>query len=127
MAIFSNDSAKYEATYAEEAAMIEASELIAEALEASGMTRSDLARALHVPKSEITARLKGERNITVRKLAQTLHALGAQLDLNITTKPQSARKFLTDDSPIPAMMRTKTEAEPHPDPRRQFKRFIEQR
>ena len=91
MAIFSHDSAENTVTYAEEKAMIEASELIAEALEVSGMTRSDLARALGVPKSEITARLKGERNITVRKLARTLHALGAQLDLKVTTKPPSAR------------------------------------
>lgn len=93
MAIFSNDSADYESTYAEEAAMIDASELIAEALEESGMTRSDLARTLGVPKSEITARLKGERNITVRKLARTLHALGAQLELNIATKPASTREL----------------------------------
>lgn len=127
MAIFSNDSADYESTYAEEAAMIDASELIAEALEESGMTRSDLARTLGVPKSEITARLKGERNITVRKLARTLHALGAQLELNIATKPASTRKFFTQDSPIPAAIRAKTEAESHPDHRRQIQKFLEQR
>lgn len=86
MAIFSNDSIEYHATYAEEAAMLEASELIAEALEISGMTRTELAQALNVPKSEITARLKGERNITVRKLARTLHAMGTQLELNVTAK-----------------------------------------
>lgn len=86
MAIFANDSIEYQATYAEEAAMLEASEVIAEALEISGMTRTELAQALNVPKSEITARLKGERNITVRKLARTLHAMGAQLELNVTAK-----------------------------------------
>lgn len=86
MAIFSNDSAGYRAVYAEESAMIDASELIAEALEISGMSRSELARALGVPKSEITARLKGERNITVRKLARTLHAMDTQLQLSIKAK-----------------------------------------
>lgn len=60
MAILANDSIEYQATYAEEAAMLEASELIAEALEISGMTRTELAQALNVPKSEITARLKGK-------------------------------------------------------------------
>lgn len=84
MAIFTNTNAEYKVTYAEEAAMIDASELIAEALEASGMTRTELARALDVPKSEITARLKGERNITLRKLARTLHVLGAKLELTIS-------------------------------------------
>ncbi|GAA2033687.1 hypothetical protein GCM10009720_12740 [Yaniella flava] len=78
--------------------MIDASELIAEALEASGMTRSELARALGVPKSEITARLKGERNITVRKLARTLHAMGAQLELRINLKSSPSSKFLAESS-----------------------------
>lgn len=99
MAIFSNDSAEYQATYAEESAMIDASELIAEALEASGMTRSELARELGVPKSEITARLKGERNITVRKLARTLHVMGAQLELGVKLKPSPSRNFLAEGSP----------------------------
>ncbi|TFD46981.1 XRE family transcriptional regulator [Cryobacterium frigoriphilum] len=61
--------------------MVDASELIASALERSGMTRADLARALGVSRSEVTARLAGERNITVRKLAATLHVLGLRLEL----------------------------------------------
>lgn len=90
MAIFTNQTPEYQATYAEEAAMIEASELIAEALEASDMSRAELARALGVPKSEVTARLKGERNITVRKLAHTLHVLGAKLEFGVTMGTSSA-------------------------------------
>lgn len=84
MTIFDTNDPEYEAVYAQEAAMIDASELIAEALEKSGMTRAELARTLNVSKGEITARLKGERNITVRKLAETLHALGARLDLSMS-------------------------------------------
>lgn len=72
----------YDALYAQEAAMIDAAELIAGALEASGMTRADLARRLGVSRAEVTERLKGERNITVRKLAETLHALGERLTLD---------------------------------------------
>ena len=80
--VFPVGDSTYDAIYAEESAMVDASEVIASALEASGMTRTDLARALGVSKSEVTARLTGERNITVRKLAATLHALGARLELS---------------------------------------------
>ncbi|TQM66177.1 helix-turn-helix protein [Klugiella xanthotipulae] len=72
------------AIYAEEAAMVDAGEVIASALEASGLSKSELAAKLNVSKSEITARLEGERNITVRKLAATLHAMGFSLGLNAT-------------------------------------------
>lgn len=75
--------AEFDAVYAEEAAMVDASELIAAALLASGKTKTELARALGVSKSEISARLAGERNITVRTLAATLHALGDRLELRL--------------------------------------------
>lgn len=81
MGIFDTGNAEYAAAYSEEAAMVDASELIANALERSAMTKSELARALNVSKSEITARLAGERNITVRSLAKTLHVLGENLEL----------------------------------------------
>lgn len=82
MGLFPTDDPQYKAVYAEEAAMVDASELIARALEASGLTRADLARALNVTRSEVTERLRGDRNITVRNLAATLHALGAALKLD---------------------------------------------
>ncbi|MFJ6003557.1 helix-turn-helix domain-containing protein [Arthrobacter sp. NPDC092385] len=66
--------------------MVDASELIAEGLISSGMSRADLARALGVRPGEVTARLKGERNITVRNLAKTLEALGLRLELGATKK-----------------------------------------
>ena len=81
--LFPVGDSKYDATYAEESAMVDASELIAVALESSGKSRTALARALGVSKSEVTDRLTGERNITVKKLAATLHALGAKLTLSV--------------------------------------------
>lgn len=90
-AVFPVGDADYDAIYAQEAAMVDASELIARALEMSGMTRADLARRLGVSRAEITARLKGERNITVRTLAETLHALGEKLVLE-TTPPRSEQR-----------------------------------
>jgi len=91
MGLFPTDDPAYAATYAQESAMVDAAELIAAALEASGLSQSDLARKLGVSRSEITARLRGERNITVRKLAETLHALGARLDLSCEL-PKKERK-----------------------------------
>lgn len=81
--VFPVGDAKFEAVYAQEAAMVDASELIALAMEKAGVGRADLARTLRVPRSEITARLSGDRNITVRNLAKTLHALGAKLVLDV--------------------------------------------
>lgn len=81
--VFPVGDSEYDAVYAQEAAMVDASELIARALEASGLSQADLARKLGVSRSEITARLKGERNITVRTLAETLHALGERLALSL--------------------------------------------
>jgi ribosome-binding protein aMBF1 (putative translation factor) len=90
MGLFPTEDPRYAAVYAEEAAMVDASELIADALERSGMSRADLARALGVSRSEVTARLRGERNITVRKLAETLHALGSSLKVSASTRDLSS-------------------------------------
>lgn len=91
MGLFPADDPAYRATYAQEAAMIDASELIAEAMEHAGVTPAELARRLDVSRSEIAARLRGERNITVRKLAETLHVLGAELSLSLTLPKPPAR------------------------------------
>jgi transcriptional regulator with XRE-family HTH domain len=77
MGLFPSDDPGYAAAYTQEAAMVDAAELIAEALEAANISQADLARRLGVSRAEITARLRGERNITVRKLAETLHALAS--------------------------------------------------
>lgn len=100
-------NAEYRRTYAQEAAMIDASEALAEAMETSGITRSKLADLLGVSKSEITARLAGERNITVRKLADTLHAMGYRLEVSIESYAAEANdgeaepKYETDQFQSP--------------------------
>jgi transcriptional regulator with XRE-family HTH domain len=80
--IFPTGEASYDLEYSREGAMVDAAELIAQALETSRISQAGLARKLRISRSEVTARLKGERNITVRKLAETLHALGGQLVLS---------------------------------------------
>jgi transcriptional regulator with XRE-family HTH domain len=64
---------------AEERAVIEAAELIEDRLEARGVKRSDLAEILNVGRSEITQRLSGKRNLSVKSLAAMLHSLGYRL------------------------------------------------
>lgn len=96
MGLFPKDDARHSAIYAEEAALIDASELIAAAMEARGLSRSDLARLLNVSRSEVTARLRGDRNLTVRSLASTLHALGAKLELKCDLPRQSTVPQPTD-------------------------------
>jgi transcriptional regulator with XRE-family HTH domain len=81
----------YAAVYAEEAAMVDASELIAEAMKQANVSSAELARKLHVSRSEVSARLGGDRNITVRKLAATLHTLNRQLVIG--ARPTSEHTF----------------------------------
>ena len=110
-AVFPIGNPEYDAVYVQEAAMIDASELIARALESSGMSRADLARKLSVSRAEITARLKGERNITVRTLAETLHALGERLVLDIEAplreRRQRGRVWKFRERPTAPMPRVK--------------------
>lgn len=66
---------------AEELALVDAAELVAEALERRGVTRTDLAKRLKVKLSEISQRLSGKRNVTLRNLAAALHVLDYDLAL----------------------------------------------
>lgn len=94
------DDPEYARTYAEESALADASELIAEAMEHAGVTNADLARRLKVSRSEVTARLRGDRNLTLRKLAATLHALGSRLELGMHVGAASAQKSKERDDVI---------------------------
>lgn len=100
MSAFPDGDENFEAVYAEEAATIDASEVLARALEASGLSRTELAHKLGVSKSEITHRLRGERNITVRKLAATLFACGHQLELGAVKIDTSQHSRYTDLLPF---------------------------
>ena len=96
MGIFDNPTPEDVVVYAQEAAMIDASELIAAALERSGMSRAQLAKALGISRSEVTARLTGERNVTVRKLAETLHCMGMRLELSAAPIKEESRAATPD-------------------------------
>lgn len=69
---------------AQERLILEVTERVCQALEERGVTRAELARRLGVTAGEISHRLNEGRNLTLRSLADMLHALGydARLELD---------------------------------------------
>lgn len=68
--------------FAEEELLLAATELVAEAIHERGITRQELARRLDVQPSEITQRLTGARNMTLRTFAGMMDALGFKVILS---------------------------------------------
>ncbi|MCW2521794.1 MAG: helix-turn-helix transcriptional regulator [Frankiales bacterium] len=66
---------------AEERLIFESTELVAEKMAEVGMTGRDLAKALGVSPGEISQRMSGTRNLTLRSLASMLHALGVEAEV----------------------------------------------
>jgi transcriptional regulator with XRE-family HTH domain len=62
---------------------VAATEAISEAMERRGINKRQLAAMLDVRPSEISQRLSGRRNLTLRSLAKMLHALGVRARLSI--------------------------------------------
>ncbi|MFF0635157.1 helix-turn-helix domain-containing protein [Nocardia sp. NPDC004151] len=73
-----------EALVAEERLVLAATEMVHEALENSGTTKKQLADRLGVRPTEISQRLSGRRNLTLRSLAQMMHALGYDIKIEAT-------------------------------------------
>ena len=65
----------------EEKALLQATEEVCRLMDEQGVSRSELARRLGISASEVTQRLDGTRNLTIRSLVGMLHALGHGLDL----------------------------------------------
>jgi transcriptional regulator with XRE-family HTH domain len=68
---------------AEERLIVAISELLTEALEKRGITQADLCERLGVKPSEISQRLSGRRNLTLRSLADMLYELGYELNVSL--------------------------------------------
>ena len=65
--------------------ILEASELILETMEQNGVTRSDLARKIRKTKGHVSQLLDGERNMTLRTLAEIAYVLGYRVKLSLLT------------------------------------------
>ncbi len=77
------------ALYAEEELLFHVTEAIAQAMKERGVTQSDLARQLGISRQAVSALLQG-RNVTVRRVAKVLHALGFRLDVRLEDETQEA-------------------------------------
>jgi transcriptional regulator with XRE-family HTH domain len=62
-----------------EALMVHLADLIAEVMENSGVTRAELARRMGVSPAHITQTLGGQRNMTLKTVAEALYAMGHYL------------------------------------------------
>lgn len=68
---------------AQERLVFNATEAVCDALAERGMTRKELATRLEVSPGEVTQRLNGRRNLTLRSLADMLDALGFDLEVEL--------------------------------------------
>jgi transcriptional regulator with XRE-family HTH domain len=75
----------------QERLLLEASEAVCRALADRGVTRGDLAKLLGVRASEVTQRLSGGRNLTLRTLAEMLDALGYDVHLSLVDRGAGSR------------------------------------
>ncbi len=64
---------------------------ITAAMEASGVTRAELARRLGTSRAHVSALLNGERNLTLRTLREIASALDMRLEVDLTPLPASPR------------------------------------
>lgn len=74
-------SPEVDALVAEEDLVLAATEMVYEAMESAGVNKAGLAKRLGVQPSEITQRLRGQRNLTLRSLARMMGALGFEVSL----------------------------------------------
>lgn len=82
---------------AEERLVLAASEIIAEALERRGRTRTWLAKALSIKLPEVSQRLSGKRNMTLKSLAGMLHTLDYGVEIRLVDK-RSSRNIVFHDA-----------------------------
>src|SRR5262245_26006854 len=73
---------QYRRIYQQEKLILEAMELIAEAMEDRSVSRSVLARLMNRTRGYVTQLLSGSKNLTLRTLADALMALGYEVTLS---------------------------------------------
>ncbi|MCB9745677.1 MAG: helix-turn-helix transcriptional regulator [Alphaproteobacteria bacterium] len=85
--------------YAEEAFVVDITEAICAWMDQEGVSRAELARRLGTSRSAVTQLLSG-RNVSVRKLASIVHALGGEPVFSI-----ARRRDLRAGGPCPPGLR----------------------
>jgi len=83
MSTWFRDTEESRRLLSEERLLVAATEKVYEALERRGSTKTALAESLGVKLSEVSQRLSGRRNLTLRSLAAMLHSLGYEAEVGI--------------------------------------------
>jgi transcriptional regulator with XRE-family HTH domain len=81
MSKYDDPDAAYDREIEVEALAMRLADVIQESIEARDMSRADLARAMGVSKAHITQTLSGQRNLTLKTVAEALHALDSRLEV----------------------------------------------
>jgi transcriptional regulator with XRE-family HTH domain len=83
-----------------ETLMLEATGVVAGLMAEQGVTKADLARRLNKSRAWITQLLSGKANMTIRTLAEVVHALGAEVNLHgQRPAPVRNRHYVLDQTP----------------------------
>ena len=82
-------SPEADALFAEENLVLAATEIVYEAMDSAGVNKAGLAKLIGVQPSEISQRLRGQRNLTLRSLARMMHVLGFDVTLEATRRTES--------------------------------------
>jgi transcriptional regulator with XRE-family HTH domain len=82
--------------YAIEGLIADAAQLICDLLERRKMRRADLARLLNKTPAFVSQLLNGKTNMTVRTLAEVMHALGASVKIDAYDEGKSSCENIDD-------------------------------
>lgn len=93
----SNDS-ELERLYLQEGLILEATDLLCKIMEAEEFSRSDLANALGKSPAFVSQVLNGNRNITLRTLADFAAALGYEIKLSEQKRTTWTREAVFDST-----------------------------
>lgn len=87
------------ADFEAERLILNATELILELMEHEGLTRSELAERIGKSKGHVSQLLNGERNMTLRTLAEIAHAVGHRIELGARSLASRATTHEQLDAP----------------------------
>lgn len=76
--------------YLQEGLILDVTEQVWAALEAKGVSRKELADALHTSRANISQLLSGSRNMTLRTLSDMADALGCSVSVRLKDRDESA-------------------------------------
>lgn len=88
-----NESRENQRLFAQEGLILEATEELWAAMERTATNKADLAKLLSTSKANITQLLNGNRNLTLRTLADIAFVLGQTVSIEITSAEEQADEW----------------------------------